>query len=488
MTESTRPLRHLIGGEWVDGDGPEQSSLDPADPNGAPVATYRAASVAQVDAAVLAADVARDEWDARGILARGQVLRRAAALVEARAEELALLMTREHGKTLNDSRLELGGTVETLYYHAAASRRPDGATYPATLPDEVVRTVRRPVGAIAVITPWNFPIQIPAWKIAPALLWGNTIVWKPASDAPAMAQAFAEILVEAGVPAGVLNLVLAPGALGARLVADPAISAVTFTGSVPVGHAIRDVVVPRGGRLQMELGGHNPAVVFPDADIAAAADAVVAAATNSTGQKCTATRRIIAVGDAYDALRPALVERFTALRVGAGTDEGSTLGPVVNARAAEDVTAAIRTAVEQGAEVLATVETPDTDGYWVAPTLLAGDGSLDIAHEEVFGPVPLLMHATDVDDAIRIANDTEFGLTASVFTRDERIARRCVDRITAGLIKVNAPSTGSEVHAPFGGLASSSFPAPREQASDAAAEFFSITKAAYFRLPPTTGA
>lgn len=281
-----------------------------------------------------------------------------------------------------------------------------------------------------------------------------------------------------------LNLVLAPGALGSRLVENPAIAAVTFTGSVPVGERIRTAVTARGARLQMELGGHNPALVFPDADIENAAALIVAASANSTGQKCTAVRRIIAVGDSYEPLRAALVRRYEALRVGPGTAEGVDLGPAVNARAAQEIRDAVTQAVAEGARVIATVPVPDTDGCWVAPTLLEGDTGQAISREEVFGPVPLLMRADDLDAAIDLANGTEFGLTASVFTDDERTIRRCLADLTAGLIKVNGPNTGSEIHAPFGGLAASSFPAPREQASDSAAEFFSITKAVYQRLSP----
>ncbi len=484
MTTATIHLRHLIGGTWADGAGVPEHSENPADPAGDPIAEYHTASEEQLEQAMAAAAGAARDWDRRGLLRRGQVLRRAAQLMENRAEELATLMTREQGKSLADSRGEVSATIETLHYHAAAARRPDGATYPSSHPDEVVRTVRRPVGTVAVITPWNFPLQIPVWKIAPALLWGNPVVWKPASDTPAMAVALTEILVAAGVPDGVLNLILGPGHLGAALVAHPATAAVTFTGSVPVGHAIRDAVIPRGAKLQMELGGHNAAVVLPDAHLPSAADAIVAAAMGSTGQKCTATRRIIAVADCYDALVDALVSRVEALVVGPGIDEDSALGPVVSAKARDQITAAVQHAVDEGAEVLATAPVPDAPGHWVPPTLLAGTPVLTTCREEVFGPVTTLLRAADLDEAIELANATDFGLTASVFTRDERAARRCVNEIVAGLVKVNAPSTGSELHAPFGGLRDSSFPAPREQASDSAAEFFTVTKTAYVRLAP----
>jgi acyl-CoA reductase-like NAD-dependent aldehyde dehydrogenase len=484
MNTPTLQLRNLIGGAWIDGDGVPEHSENPADPAGVPVAEYRTATEEQLEQAMTAATEAAPGWDRLGLLGRGQVLRRAGQIMEGRAEELAALMTREQGKSLADSRGEVGATIETFHYHAAAARRPDGATYPSAHPDEIVRTVRRPVGVVGVITPWNFPLQIPVWKIAPALLWGNPVVWKPASFTPALAVALTEILVEAGLPDGVLNLLLGPGHLGAGLVKHVDTAAVTFTGSVPVGHTIRDVVVPRGAKLQMELGGHNAALVLPDAHLPSAADAIVAAAMGSTGQKCTATRRVIAVGDCYDALVDLLVERVEALTVGRGSDDGIALGPVVSAKARDQISSAVQQAVDQGAQVLATAPVPDAPGHWVQPTLLAGSPELTICREEVFGPVATVLRVPDLDSAIALANATDFGLTASVFTRDERSARRCVDELVAGLVKVNAPSTGSELHAPFGGLRDSSFPAPREQASDAAAEFFTINKTAYVRLAP----
>ena len=295
-------LRHLIGGDWVDGQGPVTTTTNPSDET--TVAEYHQADTRLLDAAVSAAVSARRDWDDRGIIARGLVLRRAAEILAERADAIAELMTREQGKTLPESRAEVGATVETLYYHAAQARNPDGATYPSSHPDEVIRTVRRPLGVVAAITPWNFPLQIPAWKLAPALLWGNTVVWKPASDTVAIAAAFAEVLAAAGVPAGVLNMILGPGPIGAELVAREEISGVTFTGSVPVGRSIQAAAVPRGAKVQMELGGHNAAIVLPDVDPHDAAAVLIAGAMGSTGQKCTATRRIIAVGDAYDALVP----------------------------------------------------------------------------------------------------------------------------------------------------------------------------------------
>ncbi len=484
MTTTPSQLQHLINGEWVPGTGNGVRSVNPANPDDV-VAVHAQAGSADLDAALSAAREALQSWDRQGVLARGKLLRTAAGLLEDRAEDIAALMTREEGKILADARAEISGAVETLYYHAGAARRPTGVTYPSANADEIVRSVRRPVGVVGVITPWNFPLQIPVWKIAPALMWGNTVVWKSASETPAVAVALAQIFVDAGVPAGVLNLLLAPGALGADLVADPRVDGVTFTGSVPVGHQIREAVIGRGARLQMELGGHNPSLVLPDADIPAAAAFITAAAMGSTGQKCTATRRVIAVGSAYEQLKDELIPRVKALRVGPGSTDGVEIGPLVSARARDEVVGAVEEAVGQGATVLAQADLPPNDpGAYVAPTLLEGDDSLSISREEVFGPVTLLMRAADLDAAIELANATDFGLTASVFTRDEAAVRRCLDEVDAGLIKVNGPTTGSEVHAPFGGVKQSSFPAPREQGSDAVADFFSVLKTAYLRAVP----
>ncbi|MDO5726450.1 MAG: aldehyde dehydrogenase family protein [Bowdeniella nasicola] len=470
-----------INGQPVAGAGDECQSLNPVD--GSVVANYRAATSAQLSEALDAAAAAHDAWDNVGIIGRGAILRRAAQLLDERADALTKLMTAEQGKVLADSAGEVGASVETLYYHAGCARQAIGSSYPSAHPEELVRTLRRPLGTIGVITPWNFPLQIAAWKIAPALLWGNTVVWKPSSETPAMAAAFVDILTEAGVPAGVCNLILGPGSLGGELVADARVAGVTFTGSVGVGHKIRDVVIPRGGKLQMELGGHNAAVVMPDADIDLAADSVVAGAMGSTGQKCTATRRIIAVGGVEEQLAPAIAKRVEALVVGAGSDVDAGIGPVISQRAAKEIDDAVAQAKAEGATVLARAQVPAGDAF-VAPTVLQGGAELTICHEEVFGPVTTLLTADSLEAAVELANDTEFGLTASLFTSDERAVRYFLNYMDAGLVKVNAPSTGSEVHGPFGGLKNSTYPGPREQNGDAAADFFTKSKTAYLRLAP----
>lgn len=481
------PLRHLVGGQWIDGSGEAARSTDPAHPD-AVVATYRTAGAEELDQAVRAAEAAQRSWQDLGPIQRGRILRQAAELLAERSEDIAVLMTREHGKTLPESRGEVAGSIETLHYHASRARAADGTTYPSGHPDEVVRTVRRPLGVVAAITPWNFPLQIPVWKLAPALLCGNAVVWKPASDTPAVAAAFAEALHDAGVPAGVVNLVLGPGTLGSALVARDEIAGVTFTGSDAVGRHIRETVVPRGAKLQMELGGHNAAIVLPDVDPAEAAEVLVGAVVGATGQKCTATRRIIAVANAYDDLLPELAKRFEALEVGDGSHAGTHVGPLINEHARTEIDSAVDQAVREGAQVVARSAGPlPADGHFVAPTVLAGAPELTICREEVFGPVVTVLRADDLDEAISIANSTRYGLTAALFTTDERAVRQGLAELDAGLIKVNSPNTGSELHAPFGGLKDSTFPAPREQNGESSAEFFTWAKTAYLRTATPRG-
>lgn len=478
----TLRLHHLVGGQWVEGDSkaPDSTSSNPAHLSH-PLAEYRQADVGLLREALESAQSSQVAWSNMGLIQRGRVLRRAAELLEQRSGEIAAVMTAEEGKTLRESQGEVDAAVETLFYHAASARTASGAVFPSSHPSELIRTIRVPVGVVAVITPWNFPVQIPVWKIAPALLWGNSVVWKPASQTPAVSVLLAEVFNDAGVPAGVLNLLLAPGSIGAALVKSEQVAAITFTGSVPVGRSIAAAAIERGAKIQLELGGHNAAVVLPDVDPATVADSLIAGAMASTGQKCTATRRIIAVGEMYEALIPELRSRIEALRVGDGADESTDIGPMISIAAKDEVQRAVEVAQSEGAEVLARSDLAGLGGAYFAPTLLAGTPDLTICREEVFGPVSTLLAAHDLDEAIGLANATRFGLTSSVFSSNEDSVRRCVQEIDAGLIKANAPTTGSELHVPFGGLKESSFPAPREQNNDTSADFFSWTKSAYLR-------
>ena len=462
--------------------GGTMRSVNPARPDEI-VGEVVAADAVAVAAAVGRARVAQTAWHELGIIRRGRILRACAEAVALRADELARLMTLEEGKTLGEARGELDGAVETIHYHAGHARDADGRTYPSGTPDELVRTLRVPVGVVAVITPWNFPVQIPAWKIAPALLWGNAVVWKPSGETPILSQALAEAFAAGGLPDGVLELVLGEGAAGQALVADPDVAAVTFTGSVPVGRAIAAAASARGAKVQLELGGHNAAIVCADVDPGWAASIIVGGAMGATGQKCTATRRVIAVGDAYAPLLAELIRQTEALVVGDGLDPATQIGPLVSERAKAAVVAAVDAALAEGATVVARAAAPETGAYY-PPTVLTGSPDLAICRDEVFGPVTTVLRVASVDEAIALANETAFGLSATVLTQDERTIRRCIERIDAGVVKANAPTTGTELHVPFGGLKDSTFPAPREQNAETVADFFTWTKSAYTRLVP----
>ncbi len=457
-------------------------SANPARPDEV-VGEARVADAAAVDAAVGRARAAQAAWRELGVIARGRVLRDCAAAIQRRADELATLMTAEEGKTIGEARVEVDLTAETILYHAGHARDADGRTYPSSHPDDVIRSVRVPVGVVGVITPWNFPTQIPAWKLAPALLWGNAAVWKPSLDIPVISDLLAACFAEGGLPDGVLEVVHGGADTGAALVGHAGVDAVTFTGSVPVGRAIAAAATARGAKVQLELGGHNAAIVCEDVDPAWAASVVLAGAMGSTGQKCTATRRVIAVGAAHDALVAELAAQTAALVVGDGADPATQIGPLVSERAHGAVAAAVDAALAAGAEVIARAAAP-AGGWFYPPTVLTGTADLAICREEVFGPVTVVLRAPDLDAAIALANATPYGLSATVLTRDERAIRRCFDRLDAGVIKANAPTTGTELHAPFGGLKDSTFPGPKEQNAETAAEFCTWTKLTYSRLAP----
>ncbi len=481
MSDSiVRTGAHLIGGDWSSqAPGGIAVSGNPARPD-EPVGEFPLGDASTAAEAVTAAVEAQEAWAGAGFSSRARVLEKAAVLFDERAEELALLCTLEEGKTLPESRGEAMMSAETCRYQAGLAKTSTERIFPSNNPGETIRTVRAPLGVVGVITPWNFPLMIPVWKIAPALVSGNSVVWKPASNTPLSAVAIASVFTDAGLPPGVLNLVLGPGSMGGELVADDRVDGVTFTGSVSVGQGIRDVVTARNGRVQLELGGHNPCIVFGDADLDVAVAGVVNGAMGATGQKCTATRRIIAVGGVHDELVDRLAAAVTSLQVGDGQNPETAIGPLVSAGARAEVTEAVNQAQAEGAETIAVTEgTPDGPCYF-APTLLAGGADLTITREEVFGPVSTVMRVDDVDEAFTLANDTEFGLSASVYTDDPWIVNRALHELRAGLIKVNGPTTGSEIHAPFGGEKHSSGHAAREQ-GDTAQEFFTRTRTAYIK-------
>lgn len=474
-------MGHFIDGQWS-GSGADKVSTNPAHPS-REIGRYPGCSPEDVDRAIEAARFAWRDWRRTNPIERGRIVRRAAILLEDRAEEMARLITLEEGKTLPEARSEVFRTVETLHYHAGRAWASTGKTYASSMQDEDVRTVRVPVGVVAVISPWNFPVLTPAWKIAPALVHGNTVVWKPASLTPIVAAEFVRIMEEAGVPGGVLNLVLGPGKVGQQIVDHPEVDAITFTGSTQVGQGIWNSATPRGVKVQLELGGHNAAVVFPDADLDVAARTIVAGAMLSAGQKCTATRRIVALSEVHDRLVERVRAETERLVVGDGLVEGVNVSPLVSRSALDEVKEEVDRARRDGAELIAGGEVLDgteyDGGHYLAPTVFsAKDPGIRLCREEVFGPVTAVVEAADDDEAFELANATRFGLCAAVFTASERRVRRAMEEIEAGMINVNTSTTGSELHAPFGGVKASSSQAPREQ-GETAEEFFTESKTVY---------
>jgi aldehyde dehydrogenase (NAD+) len=377
-------------------------------------------------------------------------------------------MSTEMGKPLREARGETLRAAQILRYSASEAYRPVGEHFEQSLTGNPVSTRRRPVGVVGLITPWNFPIAIPVWKLAPALMYGNTVVLKLAYEAPLTGLHVAEAFAEAELPAGVLNVVTGRGStVGAALVRDPRVRAISFTGSVATGHGVRDEATRAGKRVQLELGGHNPLIVMADADLARAAEAAWAGAFWSAGQKCTATRRIFVQDGVYEAFREALLARIGRGRVGDPLDPETEVGPIVNETQFDEVTGAIQRGRNEGGEVVAGGERADDEAFLVPPTVFEGvrDDAF-LSCEEVFGPVTSLYRFDDLDEALTRANAVPFGLSASIFTTSLATSTRFQNEAQAGLLHVNSQTAGAEVHVPFGGIKDSGF-GPHEQGRSA---------------------
>jgi aldehyde dehydrogenase (NAD+) len=477
----TDTRRNYVDGEWVAASTGETTAVTwPVDP-GTVVTEYQRAGEADADAAIAAAAAAADGWAATPGPERGQYLREAAKLLDDRREELTEQLSREEGKTLAEARPEVGRAVDIFYYYAEKAAD-FGGRHKQSARDGLY-TRKEPLGVAGLITPWNYPIAIPAWKLAPALATGNTVVLKPANLAPSPAYELVRALDEVGLPDGVVNFVAGPGSrVGSRLAGHSDVDAVSFTGSTQVGLQVYDDATADRTRVQTEMGGKNPCVVTASADVEEAADVVAAGAFGVTGQACTATSRAIVHEDVYGPFCDAIVERATAIEVGDGT-AGADMGPQASEGELEGTLHYVDVARDQdGATLLTGGGTPEVtghDGYFVEPTVFADvDPSMTIANEEVFGPVLAVMPAADFDEAMAIANDSDYGLSASVVTDDLAEAQRFVQDVEAGVAKVNEKTTGLELHVPFGGVKDSSSNTYREQ-GDAAVDFFTQTKTVY---------
>ena len=471
-------LTHFIGGKAVAA-GPRGESVNPSDLDDI-VAVYSKGSAAEVDAAVAAARAAFPAWSEASPEVRSDVLDRAGALVMERSKTLGALLSREEGKTLAEGTGEVMRAARILKYFAGEALRRHGRTLESTRPGIDVATHREAVGVFGLITPWNFPIAIPAWKAAPALAFGNTVVLKPATPTPAIAYALVAILHEAGAPPGVVNLVIGEGDIGRAIVDHPGVDGISFTGSQPVGAQVAQGAIRRQARIQLEMGGKNPLVVLDDADLERAVACAIDGAFFGTGQRCTASSRIIVTEGIHDRFVDALAERARALRVGDALDPETQIGPAVSAAQLEQNLRYVGIARDEGGTVLTGGEPLSLAkrGHYMAPTVIADTApDMRINCEEVFGPVASIVRVRDYDQALEIANRGEFGLSAGIVTNSLKHSRHFRRNVRAGMVMVNLPTAGVDYHVPFGGTRKSSYGA-REQGF-AAADFYTQTKTVY---------
>ncbi|SFM32284.1 alpha-ketoglutaric semialdehyde dehydrogenase GucD [Salibacterium qingdaonense] len=467
---------NYINGAWKTNAEETKASLNPARPREV-VGYYTMSGTRTLDEAVEAAASAKRNWRKMAQPARGDILYKAAALLEKRIEEIAETMTREMGKTYPEAKGETMRGAQILRYYAGEGMRQSGDVIPSTDKDALMFTNRSPLGVVGVITPWNFPVAIPVWKMAPALVYGNTVVFKPAQESAVTAAKVVECLAEAGLPDGVLNFVTGSGSvIGRGLSEHPDVNGITFTGSEQVGRGIGQAALGRGAKYQLEMGGKNPVIVTEDADLDTAVDAVISGGLKSTGQKCTATSRVIIQNGVYDTFKEKLLAKVRDIKVGDGMKEDSWMGPCASESQFKSVTSYIEKGKEEGADLLCGGETiPEEEGYYVTPAVFDNvEPEMTIAREEIFGPVLALMRVETVEEAIETANDTEYGLSASIFTTNIQEFLSFMDDIEAGLVRINAESAGVELQAPFGGMKNSSSHS-REQ-GEAAKEFFTSIK------------
>ncbi len=478
-----RTYPNYINGEWT----PPARTFENRNPANTEelVGLFARGAAQDITNAAEAAKCAFPAWSSLTGPARGAFLFKAAEILDARFEQLGLEMTREEGKTLPESKGEVRRAINIFRYFAGEGSRIPGHLVPSERDRVFMFAIRKPVGVVGLVTPWNFPSAIPAWKLAPALIAGNTVIIKPASAAPLSAWRLVEALAEAGVPKGVVNFVAGPGGeLGEALIDAPPLKAVSFTGSCGIGQWLHERASRRRLRIQLEMGGKNPTIVLADADFKAAVENTVNGAFFSTGQKCTATSRVIVEEALYDRFVDALVERTAKLKVGDGREPGIDIGPAIDQAQLETDLRYIEIGKKEGAALKIggrrLTEGAYAKGYFVEPTIFSDvEESMTIAQEEIFGPVLAVMRARDFDHAIQIANNVAFGLSASIQTQNVSRIFDYVYKIEAGLLTVNLPSAGVEYQLPFGGTKDSSF-GPKEQ-GPAALDFYTDYKTVYLK-------
>jgi len=477
-----KTFKNYIGGEWVDADSGETfESTSPA--NGDMIGVFPKSGPADVERAVAVAKEAYEDWRLVPAPKRGEILFRFAQLLTEHKDNLTDLMTREMGKVRAEAGGDVQEAIDMSFYMAGEGRRMYGQTTPSELRDKFNMSVRMPIGVVGVITPWNFPIAIPSWKIAPALVAGNTIVFKPATDTPLLGERFVELLAEAGVPPGVVNIVHGGGgAVGDALVRSPDVPVITLTGSRETGVAVLKNAADGLKHVHLELGGKNAIIVLDDAKLDLAVDGIIWSAFGTSGQRCTAASRVIVQRGVYEQLKKRLVDAVERLQLGVGWEDETDIGPVINERALEKIHSYTEIGTGEGADLLTGGEVAGGDGldkgFYYRPTVF-GDVKPDmrIAQEEIFGPTTALIPVESFDEAIRVANGVQYGLSSSIFTQDVNTAFRAIRDLDTGITYINAGTTGAEVHLPFGGTKDTGN--GHREAGQAALDVFTEWKSVY---------
>ena len=482
MTIATTSFKNLIGGRWVDAkSGATFDSVSPANHEEV-IGTFPASAAADVDAAVEAAKGAFPAWSMMPAPKRGEILFKVARILAEHKEELSRLMTREMGKVLPEARGDVQEAIDVAYYMAGEGRRLFGQTVPSEMPDKFAMAIRKPIGVVGIITPWNFPIAIPAWKLFPALICGNTAVIKPASDTPACAIRFVELLMEGGIPDGVVNIVTGSGGeVGNAIVEHPNVRVISFTGHTDTGVEISRRAAETLKRVSLELGGKNPIVVWEDADLGLALDGAVWSAFGTSGQRCTAASRLIVHRSVHDTFVEALRKRVASLVLGDGLDETTDVGPVINDKAVERIAAYAAIGRNEADLVIGGEPARDAElskGSFFQPTIFTEvKPDARIAMEEIFGPVTSVIPVETWEETVRIVNSVKYGLSTSLFTRDINLAFRSIRDFDSGLGYVNHGTIGAEAHLPFGGTKATGN--GHREVGQAALDFFSEWKSVY---------
>ncbi|GMQ80942.1 MAG: aldehyde dehydrogenase family protein [Rhodothermia bacterium] len=449
--------KNYIDGIWQDAAGGKTfEDINPA-VNSDTIGAFPNSGVEDVDDAVRAARKAFKTWSKMPAPERGNILKNIGDILTERKSEMAFEMTREMGKPFFETKGDVQEAIDTAYYAASETRRMFGHTVPSELPSKFNMSIRRPIGVCGIISAWNFPVAVPTWKMFPAIACGNTVVFKPSSDAPHSGELLIRVMADAGVPPGVLNLTQGSGGVGRAIVEHPDVNVVSFTGSTAVGSKIGEACGRMHKRVTLELGGKNPMIVMKDANLELALDGLIWGAFGTTGQRCTATSRLIIYEDVHDEFVGMLKEAAQKLKLGYGNDETTEVGPVINKGALNTITEYVQIGKDEGATIICGGNVPEgeglDDGFFFEPTIFTDvTPTMRIAKEEIFGPVLVVLKISSYDEAIEVANNVEYGLSSSIYTQDVSVAFNAMHDIEAGITYVNGPTIGAEAHMPFGGV------------------------------------